>query len=79
NKWGDYRAVVDGRQRSGVTERDISGYFQVDYNVNLLGRPLRGNIGMRVANTRVSGTGNVGGADGVPGIAVTGKNEYWDW
>ncbi|WP_163540469.1 hypothetical protein, partial [Klebsiella pneumoniae] len=44
NKWGDYRAVVDGRQRSGVTERDISGYFQVDYNVNLLGRPLRGNI-----------------------------------
>ncbi len=79
NKWGDFRAVVDGRQRSGVTERDVSGYFQVDYNVNLLGRPLRGNIGMRVANTRVSGSGNVGGADGVAGIAVTGKNEYWDW
>ncbi|MBC9031028.1 TonB-dependent receptor [Sphingomonas sp. JC676] len=79
NKWGDFRAVVDGRQRSGVTERDVSGYFQVDYNFDLLGRPLRGNVGMRVANTRVSGSGNVGGADGVAGLAVTAQNEYWDW
>ncbi|MBB4839702.1 TonB-dependent receptor [Sphingomonas kyeonggiensis] len=79
NKWGDFRAVVDGRQRSGVTETDVSGFFQVDYNVNLLGRPLRGNVGLRIANTRVSGSGNVGGADGVAGLGVTAKNEYWDW
>jgi iron complex outermembrane receptor protein len=79
NKWGDFRASVDGRQKGGVTENDVSGYFQVDYNVNLLGRPLRGNVGLRVANTRVSGAGNVGGADGVSGLAVTAKNEYWDW
>ncbi|NYT39312.1 TonB-dependent receptor [Sphingomonas sp. R-74633] len=79
NKWGDFRASVDGRQKGGVTEQDVSGYFQVDYNVNLLGRPLRGNAGLRVANTRVFGSGNVGGADGVAGLAVTAKNEYWDW
>ena len=79
NKWGDFRASVDGRQKGGVTEQDVSGYFQVDYNVNLFGRPLRGNAGLRVANTRVFGSGNVGGADGVAGLAVTAKNEYWDW
>ncbi|WP_448663438.1 TonB-dependent receptor domain-containing protein [Sphingomonas sp. CJ20] len=79
NKWGDFRAVVDGRQRSAITEKDFSGFFQVDYNVDLLGRPLRGNVGMRVANTRVTGQGNVGGSDGVAGLAVTAKNEYWDW
>lgn len=79
NKWGDFRASVDGRQKGGVTEQDVSGYFQVDYNMNLLGRPFRGNAGLRVANTRVFGSGNVGGADGVAGLAVTAKNEYWDW
>lgn len=79
NKWGDYRAVVDGRQRAAVSERDVSGYFQVDYDVNLLGRPLRGNVGLRVANTRVEGQGNIGGADGVAGLPVTARNEYWDW
>ncbi|MDT8759969.1 TonB-dependent receptor [Sphingomonas psychrotolerans] len=79
NKWGDYRAIVDGRQRAAVSEQDVSGFFQVDYNVNLLGRPLRGNVGLRIANTRVSGSGNVGGSDGVAGVPVTAHNEYWDW
>ncbi len=79
NKWGDFRAIVDGRQRAAVTEQDVSGFFQVDYKVDLFGRPLRGNVGMRIANTRVSGSGNVGGSDGVAGVPVTAHNEYWDW
>lgn len=79
NKWGDFRAVVDGRQRAAVSERDLSGFFQVDYDLTLLGGPLRGNVGLRVANTRVSGSGNVGGGDGIAGIPVTAENEYWDW
>nr|WP_294816227.1 TonB-dependent receptor [uncultured Sphingomonas sp.] len=79
NKWGDFRAIVDGRQRAAVTEQDVSGFFQVDYKVDLFGRPLRGNVGMRIANTRVSGSGNVGGSDGVAGVPVTARNEYWDW
>lgn len=79
NKWGDYRAVVDGRQRNAVRERDASAFFQVDYDFQLLGRPLRGNAGLRVANTQVTGDGNVGGTDGVAGLAVTARNEYWDW
>jgi len=79
NKWGDYRAVVDGRQGSAVTERDLSGFFQVDFDLNLLGGSLRGNAGLRVANTQVAGEGNVGGADNVLGIPVTAHNNYWDW
>ncbi len=79
NKWGDYRASVDGRQRNAVSERDASGYLQVDYDLSLFGGPLRGNIGMRVANTRIEGSGNIGGSDGIAGLPVTARNEYWDW
>ena len=78
NKWGDYRAVVDGRQRNSVTERDLSGFVQADFNFDLMGNPLRGDIGVRVARTRVAGDGNVGGTDGVQGLAVTARNEYTD-
>ena len=78
NQWGDFRAVVDGRQRNAVRERDMSGFFQLDYNVTLFGRPLRGNGGLRVARTRVTGRGNVGGTDGTAGIPVTANHEYWD-
>ena len=79
NKFGDFRAVVDGRQRSGIVERDLSGFFQVDWDLNFLGGSLRGNAGLRVANTKVTGNGNVGGADNVAGIPVSARNEYWDW
>lgn len=79
NKWGDFRVVPDGRQGGGVEERDASGFFQVDYDLTLLGGPLRGNVGLRVANTKVKGAGNVGGADGITGIPVVANHEYWDW
>jgi TonB-dependent receptor len=79
NKWGDYRAIVDGRQRNSITEKDLSGFAQIDYNIDLFGRPLRGDIGVRVARTRVTGRGNVGATDGVLGLPVTAKNEYTDW
>ncbi|HYJ83159.1 MAG TPA: TonB-dependent receptor, partial [Allosphingosinicella sp.] len=78
NQWGDFRAVVDGRQRNSVTEKDLSGFAQVDYAFDLAGRPLRGDIGVRVARTRVSGEGNVGGTDGVLGLPVTAHNDYTD-
>ena len=79
NKWGDYRAVVDGRQRNSITEKDLSGFVQVDYKFDLFGRPLRGDIGLRVARTRVTGRGNVGATDGVLGLPVTANNSYTDY
>jgi TonB-dependent receptor len=80
NKWGDFRAQQDGRLRNEVEERDLSGFVQVDVESELLGRPLRGNAGVRVANTRIRGTGSVGGAaNGLLGVIVTAENSYTDW
>ncbi|WP_294079308.1 TonB-dependent receptor [Sphingomonas sp.] len=79
NKWGDYRAQADGRERNAVTERDMAGFVQMDFDIDLMGRRLRGNVGVRVANTRVDGTGSVGGAaNGALGTIVTARNEYTD-
>jgi TonB-dependent receptor len=79
NRWGDYRAVVDGRQRNSITEKDLSGFVQLDYKFDLFGRPLRGDVGLRVARTRVTGRGNVGATDGVLGLPVTANNSYTDY
>jgi TonB-dependent receptor len=78
NKWGDFRAVIDGRERNAVTERDLSGFGQIDYDFDLFGQPLRGDIGVRVARTRVTGEGNVGGGRSAVGLPVTAHNEYTD-
>jgi len=79
NKWGDFRAVVDGRQRAAVSETDLSGFLQFDFNTDLLGGQLRGNFGVRAAHTKLVGNGNVGGADNIAGVPVTAHNDYWDW
>lgn len=78
NQWGDFRATVDGRERNEVRERDLSGFFQLDYNFDLLGRPLRGNAGVRVARTQVTGRGNVGGTRSSQGLPVEAHHEYTD-
>ena len=80
NKFGDFRALSDARQGNRVIENDLSGYLQFDWDTTLLGRPLRGNAGTRIAKTIVRGTGSVGGAaNGVAGVTVTARNEYTDF
>ncbi len=80
NEWGDFRAQTDARQANRVTEDDLSGYLQVDWDGELLGRPFRGNAGTRIARTIVRGTGSVGGAaNGVIGTLVTARNRYTDF
>ncbi|WP_240320670.1 TonB-dependent receptor domain-containing protein [Sphingomonas crusticola] len=80
NKWADFRALVDARQANKVTENDLSGFLQFDWNGTLLGRPFRGNAGTRIANTVVRGSGSVGGAaNGVIGTVVSARNEYTDF
>ncbi|WP_225421400.1 TonB-dependent receptor [Sphingomonas parva] len=78
NKWGDYRAVIDGREINAVTEKDLSGFAQIDFDTELFGNPLRGDIGVRVAQTKVSGRGNVGGSRSSVGLPVEAHNEYTD-
>ncbi len=79
NKYSDYRLTQDGRNANQVSERDLSGYFQIDWDTTLFGHPFRGNSGVRVANTQVQSTGSVGGAgNGALGVVVTARNEYTD-
>lgn len=78
NKWGDYRAEVDGRQRNAVTENDLSGFGQFDFNFDVFGRRLRGNVGVRVARTKEEGVGSVGGSRTSLGLPVAAHNQYTD-
>ncbi|MBS0411190.1 MAG: TonB-dependent receptor [Proteobacteria bacterium] len=42
---------------AGVTERDLGAYVQGDFNFDLAGRPLKGNVGGREVRTGQSSTG----------------------
>jgi TonB-dependent receptor len=42
---------------AGVIERDVGAYLQGDFNFDLAGRPLKGNIGGREVRTGQSSTG----------------------
>ncbi|OYY91026.1 MAG: TonB-dependent receptor [Sphingomonas sp. 28-66-16] len=79
NKYSDYRLTQDGRNANSVTERDLSGYIELDWDTTLFGHDFRGNSGVRVANTQVRSTGSVGAAgNGGIGLVVTASNEYTD-
>lgn len=79
NRFSDYRLTTDGRNANQVTERDLSGFAQLDWDTELFGHAFRGNAGVRVANTQVASTGSVGGAgNGGIGLVVTARNEYTD-
>ncbi|WP_264942070.1 TonB-dependent receptor domain-containing protein [Sphingomonas caeni] len=77
NKWGDWRLTGKrngGRENFGVSEVDEGGYFQIDWNTTFLGRPFRGNAGMRVAVTDVTSNGT-----SQAGRAIVGRNTYTDF
>jgi iron complex outermembrane receptor protein len=77
NKWGDWRLTNKrngGRENFGVTEKDTGFYLQFDWDMQLLGRPFRGNAGMRAAITEIESTGN-----SQAGRPIVGTNEYTDW
>ena len=77
NKWGDWRLTNKrngGRENFGVVEEDTGFYFQADFNLDLFGRPLRGNAGTRVARTVVNSTGTSS-----TGRPITGDNDYTDF
>jgi len=77
NKYGDWRLTNKrngGAQNYNVAETDFGIYFQVDFNMDLFGRPLRGNVGERYVETSVESTGN-----STAGRPLTGNNKYSDW
>jgi TonB-dependent receptor len=78
---GDFSlySVSNGNARGnnfGIREEDTGGYLQLDFDVDLAGRPLRGNAGIRYARTRINARGytSVGG-----GTEVDFDHGYNDW
>lgn len=61
NQYGDFRLSSDNNRANNrtVSERDLSGYIQVDFETDLAGMRLRGNIGARYARTRTIAGGFV--------------------
>ncbi len=59
---GDYRLAGIGHFGASnnnfeVTERSFATYAQLDFNTDLLGRALRGNVGARLVRTQISASG----------------------
>jgi TonB-dependent receptor len=78
---GDFTltSITNGNARGNnrqIEEEDLGAYLQLDFNADLAGRPLRGNVGVRYATTDIEASGytSAGG-----GTLVTVTNNYKDW
>jgi TonB-dependent receptor len=78
---GDFTlsSITNGNARGnnrGVTETDTGGWLMADFSSKLMGHPLRGNIGGRYVETKVSSYGyqSTGG-----GSLVTVDHSYSDF
>ena len=77
NEFGDWRLTTrrnGGRENFAVRETDIGLYGQLDFELPLFGRTLRGNAGVRVAITDLESTGST-----TAGRVARGTNSYTDW
>lgn len=75
NEYGDFR-ITRKRNRTttfGVTEKTQGGYGQLNFNYDVMGRNMFGNIGVRYVETDLSSVGETN--DGRP---IYGANKYDD-
>ncbi len=78
---GDFTlsSITNGNARGnnrGVTETDTGGWFMADYNARLFNRQVRGNIGARYVQTKVSAYGYQAAGGGA---LVTVDHSYDDF
>jgi iron complex outermembrane receptor protein len=75
NKWGDWRtsALASPANTFGVDEKDTGAFVQFDYNTEVFGRTLRGNLGTRYALTELLSSGLTNTAR-----PVSATNKYRD-
>ncbi len=73
NKWNDWRISpkFNFAQTFDITETDTSFFGQIDFRFPILGRDLRGNVGVRQAKTEVDSNGFTN-----RGRAINATNEY---
>jgi len=77
NQYGDFRQIRrnNGRDDFSVSEDDSGYYLQLNFDMELFGRRMFGNVGVREALTEVESIGNSNGAGGLPIVA---KHDYSD-
>jgi iron complex outermembrane receptor protein len=76
NKYGDFTLAINsalGNNRQ-VSEKDLAFFGQADFDFDLNGHALRGNIGLRYVQTKVAATGYTSLTS-----QVTVPNSYKDW
>jgi TonB-dependent receptor len=75
NKYGDWRLsyLASAANRYSVDEKDTGAYVQFDFDTQLFGRELRGNVGTRYALTEVNSNGLTN-----TGRPISGSNKYHD-
>ena len=78
---GDFTlsSITNGNARGNnqsVSETDTGGWFMADFSHTLFGRPVRGNLGARYVETKMSATGYQANAGGTQ---VTVDNKYSDF
>ncbi|WP_299007601.1 TonB-dependent receptor [uncultured Caulobacter sp.] len=57
SKWGVTRTLLAPKGIYAVKEDTNAGYLQLDWKTEFLGRPLRGNTGLRAYETELTSTG----------------------
>lgn len=72
NDYGDFRVTPFAGENRAVTETSTGFYVQADFRSDLLGMPVRGNLGVRYVETEVAATGLLSGS------ALTVTNTYED-
>ena len=77
NEFGDFRTIRrnNGRDDFSVTENDHGVWMQLNFNTEIMGRRIYGNVGVREAFTALDSLGNSNGAGGLP---INASNEYTD-
>ena len=75
NKYGDWR-LTNKRTNSatfGVEETDTGAYVQLDYDYEVFGHQVNGNLGVRQVKTQIEGDGRT-----TAGRPIVETNEYSD-
>ncbi|MGV9006462.1 MAG: TonB-dependent receptor [Brevundimonas sp.] len=77
---GDFTltSITNGNARGGnrrIEEEDFAFYLQGDFNTDVFGMPLRGNVGVRQVSTQLNADGYSSTGGGTP---VSGENQYND-
>lgn len=77
NEFADWRLQRTLGDGLGVEELNTGAYIQGDFDVDVFGRRLRGNLGVRVVKTEVESVAS-GTSGALSGTLLTGENSYTD-